>query len=167
MLQKFYLSDGDKVESTITPDQPSVWAYRYNPDPPPNGGRNEGQEEEEKRPHHHGEEAGKVSHLHRRGRNRHRPSKDSSSSSSGPVAVVRVQADSDQDGLCSLLAVQPLECPVHDNEADVQHFSRWQTMLGRATIDVRLERDFKYGFYIMAVTKASVRKKVLFVNQNG
>ena len=63
--------------------------------------------------------------------------------------------------------MQPLECPVHDNEADVQHFSRWQTMLGRATIDVRLERDFKYGFYIMAVTKASVRKKVLFVNQNG
>ncbi len=162
MLQKFYLSDGDKVESAITPDQPSVWAYRHNPDPPPSGGDDEEEEEEEKRPHHHGEEVGKVSHLHRRARNRHRPSKDSASAS-GPVAVVRVQADSDQDGLCSLLAVQPLECPVHDNEADVQHFSRWQTMLGRATIDVRLERDFKYGFYIMAVTKASVRKKSVFL----
>ncbi len=80
--------------------------------------------------------------------------------------------DDDDKTLCSLLAVQPLECPIHDEESAVTHFSRravricgkpncrnfdsnyrWQTMLTTATIDVELKDKYADGFYVMAVTK--------------
>ena len=34
--------------------------------------------------------------------------------------------------------------------------SRWQTMLGQAVIDVKLEGRFAAGFYVVALTKKTV-----------
>ncbi|XP_059085490.1 SID1 transmembrane family member 2-like [Tigriopus californicus] len=67
---------------------------------------------------------------------------------------VRVQVQSEDRHICGLISVSPLGCPYHDVEAEAQYNARWQTMLGHATIGVKLEGKFEHGFNIVALTRS-------------
>lgn len=70
---------------------------------------------------------------------------------------VRVQVESEDKAICGLISVSPLGCPYHDVESEAQYNARWQTMLGHATIGVKLDGKFEKGFNIVALTRSNDR----------
>jgi hypothetical protein len=68
------------------------------------------------------------------------------------VVTVLVESDED-DAVCGFVSVQPLGCPFSDKASEARYRGRWQTMLTKASIDIRMkeDEDYKYGFYIVAM----------------
>ena len=70
-----------------------------------------------------------------------------------------------------MVAVQRLRCPFNAEESDIVYRSKWQTMLGRAVIDVDVggihssfgaltddtveTKPFRHGFFVVALTKSN------------
>ena len=83
---------------------------------------------------------------------------------------IRVHVESPNKELCAMVAVQKLRCPFTAQESDVVFRSKWQTMLGRAVIDVDVggihssfgaltdatvdTKPFRHGFFVVALTKS-------------
>ena len=84
---------------------------------------------------------------------------------------IRVHVESPNKELCAMVAVQKLRCPFTAQESDVVFRSKWQTMLGRAVIDVDVggihssfgaltdatmdTKPFRHGFFVVALTKSN------------
>ena len=83
---------------------------------------------------------------------------------------IRVHVESPNKELCAMVAVQRLRCPFTSQESDIVFRSKWQTMLGRAVIDVDVggihssfgaltddtveAKPFRHGFFVVALTKS-------------
>ena len=83
---------------------------------------------------------------------------------------IRVHVESPNTELCAMVAVQRLRCPFTAQESDIVFRSKWQTMLGRAVIDVDVggihssfgaltddtveTKPFRHGFFVVALTKS-------------
>ena len=84
---------------------------------------------------------------------------------------IRVHVESPNKRLCAMVAVQKLRCPFTAQESDVVFRSKWQTMLGRAVIDVDVggihssfgaltdatmdTKPYRHGFFVVALTKSN------------
>ena len=84
---------------------------------------------------------------------------------------IRVHVESPNHELCAMVAVQRLRCPFTAQESDIIFRSKWQTMLGRAVIDVDVggihssfgaltddtveAKPFRHGFFVVALTKSN------------
>ena len=61
---------------------------------------------------------------------------------------------------CSIVAIQDLNTPFHQDEDDVVFKSAWQTMIGRAVLDVSVgpsQAVYKDGFYVVILKKRDDR----------